>query len=57
MMPTALGYEGQCGVMRRNLSRKRLKVKLRLEMDVDNHWTLPPRLYPHNMVTALAVSQ
>ena len=24
-MPTALGYEGQCGVMRRTLSRKRLK--------------------------------
>ena len=26
MVPTALGYEGQCGVMRRNLSSKRLKV-------------------------------
>ena len=37
MMPTALGYDGQCGVLRRNLSRKRLTLgKLQFEMNVDN---------------------
>ena len=37
MMPTALGYESQCGVMSCNLSRKTTQGKLRFDMDVDHH--------------------
>ena len=48
---TALGYGGQCGATRRNLSRKRLRVSS------GSKWTFTitifsPRLYVHNMISA-----
>ena len=36
-MPTALGYEGQCGTMRHNLSRDRLKVSSGSKVVITNH--------------------